>query len=715
MIRTSILRGSLALVLAAAWALAARGESGQMAVKNGYGIEVSVDARWVNGFGYRPIRIEVRPTAAVTQPRQLRFEIEFRGERGPRESGDLKVVQMLDLDVGASGSRAVVSAPPLFACDYRVRVFENGEELSLLAQPWSSLYNWQEQPVEGIPRLLVVAAAPPNFDGLVDSLATRNSRPGLTPGSVSGPMGRIGIPGEPQLLWSAIVRSPESLTDQWLDLTSFDLVAISVDDLKNLQQRKPQTAAAVRRWTAAGGNLLILGVGTQWERLEEVERLVGWGREAGAADPTWNEPKPEDYEKMLFQTGAVAVPVVPIPSPMLSPGLSVDYSKIETEIPRQRTRPSRAPFKSRPYKLGMVTVLAAVDPPLANGSEWTWLLNTLGADRVLWQQRHGVSLVSRNTDFWDFSIPGVGLPPVTSFEIILTLFVLAIGPANYFLLRRWKRLHLLIVTVPLSAAVVTAALFGYALLSDGLGARVRLRSLTLLDQREGQAIVWARQAYYAGLSPGGGLTFPADAMVVPIELEPQGGMSRTRVLQWTDQQRLLSGWLPSRTPTQFLTVRATPSAAAAAVETTPGGRSLRNALGTRILQVAVRLENGDCYRAGEIAEGQSGPLEKVPAEQALQSLRVLYRDAQLDGSGPGVTPGATRRAMRARPPGQMAASTSQKSSRLEAELTAIGMSGSPDAVLRPGSYIAVVERPAEVVAGTDAKEEGGFHIIVGRW
>src|SRR6266478_2253668 len=101
--------------------------------------------------------------------------------------------------------------------------------------------------------------------------------------------------------------------------------------------------------------------------------------------------------------------------------------------------------------------------------------------RLSWTARHGMvlapeELMDNKSDFWEFLIPGVGLTPVVQFQILISLFVIGIGPVNYLLLRRWRRLGLLLITVPASAAIVTLALFGYALIHDGLGVRVRARS-----------------------------------------------------------------------------------------------------------------------------------------------------------------------------------------------------------------------------------------------
>ena len=160
------------------------------------------------------------------------------------------------------------------------------------------------------------------------------------------------------------------------------------------------------------------------------------------------------------------------------------------------------------------------EPLAAQTPEAAWLFNELGGHTWMWYQRHGMSLHRANDDYWNWLVPGIGRAPVGSFLILIAAFVVVIGPVNYFLLRRKRRLYLLLVTVPLGAALVTAALFAYALISDGLGIRVRVRSFTEIDQRAGRAVSWSRQSYYAGLAPSGGLTFPETAVVFPIEHYP---------------------------------------------------------------------------------------------------------------------------------------------------------------------------------------------------
>src|SRR5262249_52995300 len=147
-----------------------------------------------------------------------------------------------------------------------------------------------------------------------------------------------------------------------------------------------------------------------------------------------------------------------------------------------------------------------------------------------------------------------------------TLFVIVLGPVNYYVLRRFGKLNLTVLTVPVGALLAAAALLLYALVEDGLSVRARARSFTQLDQRNGEAACWSRLSFYAGLAPSGGLQFTEDTAVVPLTLQALANDEQaTRVLDWLPsdraksdsplEQHMTSGWLYSRTPTQFITAR----------------------------------------------------------------------------------------------------------------------------------------------------------------
>ena len=276
------------------------------------------------------------------------------------------------------------------------------------------------------------------------------------------------------------------------------------------------------------------------------------------------------------------------------PNFTTTDEQVEPELEgrrRDRPRDSRRWFVQQPLGMGYVralsddvdTILAApIMPAPVNGDsalgadqaepvdaaeteEWPgWRMTAQGRalrSALRWDRRHGMTPADANMEFADLLVPGVGLAPVTEFRVLITLFVLLIGPVNYFVLKRLKRLHLLVLTVPLAAALMTSTLFAYAVLSDGFGTSVRAHSVTRLDQRTGEAVCWARLSYYAGLAPGQGLAMPTDVAIYPVipgwnDSSINASVSAEREILWAPPDaKLTQGWLRSRTPTQYLTIR----------------------------------------------------------------------------------------------------------------------------------------------------------------
>ena len=251
----------------------------------------------------------------------------------------------------------------------------------------------------------------------------------------------------------------------------------------------------------------------------------------------------------------------------------------------------------------------------------------------------------------------------------------------------------------------------------------------MIDQRQGQATCWSRLSYYSGLAPGGGLTFPDDVMVVPLAPEPLDPVGRGRSLVWTKdakEQWMASGWLSSRTPTQYLTVRSRPASAALRVAPPgpSGGPEVRNGLGGDVRQALIRDAKGDYFWVDNLADGGTAAASPVQAADALQRLRATCGEAD-PKPPPGMNPQVAgmnygRRRYYGRYYGAYASggqTASSRTARMESVIWALA-SGAADkeGILEPGSYAAVVDRSPEVVLGTPtAKEEAGFHVVIGKW
>lgn len=555
------------------------------------------------------------------------------------------------------------------------------------------------------------------------------------------------------------ILPPNELPDRWRDYSSLDLIVISLPDLEELTRDYPQRWEAIRRWVGTGPTLVVYDVGKKFQRLEALDKLLGGApdRDERPADeladhPGWTHAKREHAStRIRLLDQLIDSQYRGWNSQGVTPGVGLPATM--TENP---------PFAIRRYGLGRVAAMTADDPLRLSEStdpgsdyariygaqvavpeenqppagvenyfapnEMKWLLNQLDTRNWMTYQRTGMSTAGPNSDFMTFLIAGTGRVPVWSFLFLISLFVVLIGPLNYYLLLRWKRLFLLLVTVPAGAAVVTMALFSYAIISDGLGVRMRARSFTRLDQRSGEATTWARQSYYAGLAPSGGLSFSGDAVVMPIEERPWQGRGRVRSLHWSDEeQQLRSGYISARQTAQFLVISTHDSERKLEVSrAADGAPRVTNQLGAKIAHLLLRDREGNYFQAKGIeaqAEATLAPVDYIAGSrplvlaygQAQPSSPEGYDTEYYGGGLFGFTNSGRQYAYISYGNQLSVPNPHMGTSVLETELRRTA-TNTGDSELLPGSYVALLESSPEMPIGyKHVEEQGSLHILEGRW
>jgi len=693
------------------------------------GLRVAIDTRWVGAAGYRPVHVTVTPLRPDPAERALRFELFVR--RNNMRDYDLSVTQEVVLPAGSSRPvEATIAVPQHVAWwNYMVEVREDGRELPRLGVPWTPCYGssaveWSEC----FPAMLVVGDTLPDTGAMGENFPVQAYYQ-YSPRATSAPSSNQ--------LPTVTARPSSELPERWIDYSGLDVVCVTLDDLAKLDQQRPRALRAILDWTAAGGNLWVFGAGEDWKRLGQLEQLVGLPSTPDGPAPSpadaWREPGPELFGQPV--RGALSSEPGFIGDDWVGDAQVTEEVEIgpgEGLAPGDKIVRIMAGFRMRPYEMGQLVAFASQDDLLdGNATGWAWVFNAVGRDRWLWCQRHGLSFARENVDYWNFLIPDVGLAPATEFCVLITLFVLAIGPLNYWLLRRWRRIHLLVVTIPLGAATVTLLLFAYAILADGLGTRVRVRSVTRIDQRVDRAVCWSRASYYAGLAPYGGLAFPQDVAVIPLEdfpanadRYPQSGLRQE--VSWDEAQRLRSGFLASRTPTQYFTVRSRESRRGLVLARPRGKPEVINQLGTPIHKVLMCDEDGQSYWAERVPTDGAVELSPITLSAARANLHRVHQahEPQLPEGmrqyyGGGMFGFSRRRYWRRWGGGSALVPPSQTTSLLEKELRVLSTpprQGQPDPLAQPRSYVAVVEQSPEVALGVpSAEEEESYHVVFGRW
>jgi hypothetical protein len=264
-------------------------------------------------------------------------------------------------------------------------------------------------------------------------------------------------------------------------------------------------------------------------------------------------------------------------------------------------------------------------------------------------------------------IPGVGEVRARSFLVILFVFAVLVGPANFAFLKRRGRQALLVLTAPLVSLAFVLLLGIYVVAAEGFGVHTRVASLTILDQARQQSVTRAVvSSYAAGRAPSSGLSFSRDTAVFPVTA---AGLPETLELDYSRTQHFTEGLLQSRTPANVESI-AVGSARQRLLVTRAGtGLEVVNGLGATIRTLTVRDAATSYALASPLAEGGRATLQAVGA--VLPSLVDTLHPAAL-------------------------------------RFDAIARER------RPGSYVAVLDRSPFVEAGvTDPEERDSAHVVLG--
>jgi len=689
------------------------------------GLLLTVEDAWVRGFGYRPFRLTFSTSnqVPVAADRKLRIECFAKDWFGE----EALVARDVTISQGAMSATATISVLQNYAFEHwEINVYEAGQLLTELTVS-SPVANHQWRNInEATPAILFIDRDAPTVVQRHSGLSRRqfvgsgsgNSSDRLLP-NVVGIAGILPVAysqstvhlSDPTASDAAILnyfdgqyhlalRHPGDLPDRWIDFTCFDLVFISSADLLYMRKEHPAQWKALSEWTVTGPTLCVHDIGDNFERLKMLETVF-----------SLPNLKPMDASQNMRAGWAV-----PNEADQGAIRGIEDAASSSTRAFARHNTTGKTPFVIRDFGLGKLVAISSSDPfPLAL-ADCAWILNSLEKDRWNWRHRHGIAPGRENRSYWNFLIPGVGLPPVNAFRILITLFVIIIGPVNYHLLRRWQRIHLLLLTVPAGAALVTVSLIVYAFVADGLGVRLRSRSFTKLDQRSGQAASWARQSYYAGLAPSRGISFPSDVAFYPIEPgNDAGSRSQSRESEWEPERLLLTrGFLRSRVTSQFMIVRVRESRAELIVkedEKSSQAPQVENLLRTKIHHLALVDSKGGFYWAQDIEAGAKFRPVSRPANEAFTELRQVLNDSrpQMPTRVPSQFFNYRQRRLR-----YSEDEPRSITSVMEQNIVRIINSGSD--ALGPQTFLAVVEECPEVTTGTKlAKEEASFHIIEGRW
>ena len=667
----------------------------------GHDLQVDVDSRWVGcgQGGYCPVRVRVVNRGPA---RRLTFRI-------VKSSYQIVAVRQT-VDVPQKATVGLTLSMPMVNASNNgeFRVADAGGDLENMRRSVSfpEINNWEM----GRPGLVVVSSGTVDLQPFEDGATTfRHTNGGIS--SSGGGSPAYGGSRNSNCVW----LPKNSLPASWVDYSGLDLLAVPLDTLAQLPK---ETRAALAQWTRCGGTLIVTAAGDSATANDALAKILV-DDTASASAWAWSEPALSDrHTPQIVHQDPGGATSASSPAPANVPGAWSSES---------------VPFRMANVGFGKLVAFTG-EPFPGTTQDWFWLLkSTGGLHRWDWGKRHGLSSRVGNSDFLMFLIPGIGGVPVVMFLVLITIFSIVIGPLNYFVLARRKQLHLLLLTIPALAFVTSLLLFGYTVVAHGFSVKARCRSLTFIDQPAKSAVTFNRLSLYAGQAPSQGMQFSRDTAVYPIW--PESEEFESGQLDWTNTQALTSGWLRSRTRTQFLTVgHRTERGRLEVTASGPDKLTVANGFEWGFAPLMVANDQAQLFVGKNVAAGDSIDLHLATEDDLREVASELQRHPMelpaglTSGNPSGPFFGTPRRSMRSYVYwGGATVSYHQHESQMEQAWLRLRMgsvapgSGTPGSVTpqssrEPRTFFGLATQTPHIELGVPkATEINSVHLVMGRW
>jgi len=224
--------------------------------------------------------------------------------------------------------------------------------------------------------------------------------------------------------------------------------------------------------------------------------------------------------------------------------------------------------------------------------------------------------------------------PVRGMFVLMLVFSIAIGPVNLYVLARKRRRLWMLWTVPVISLLTCLGVLGYMYASEGWDAYVRSEGITVVDESAHQATTLGWLGFYAPLVPSDGLNF---SQQTELTAQLRGGQNwpRSRTMDWSLDQHLVSGWLTARVPAHFVVRSTERRLERVLVRKRPDGMYvMTNGLKADIHDIGFMSQSGKVYAADNVAAGQEAALTPGGASlppAKIDSLREIYKGEWLKG------------------------------------------------------------------------------------
>lgn len=221
--------------------------------------------------------------------------------------------------------------------------------------------------------------------------------------------------------------------------------------------------------------------------------------------------------------------------------------------------------------------------------------------------------------------------PVRGMLVLMVIFAVVAGPVSIWLLGKWKKRMWLLWVIPAISLLTCGGVFLYSALAEGWQAEARTSVLTILDENTNRAATIGWTAFYSPLTPSGGLPYSTETELTPA-LREDFGSRRSLTMDWTNTQRLDSGWVVARVPAHFRVRKNEIRRERLSVRRNGAGDLVvMNGLGADIETLRLADPNGVIWAGSNIPAGKEVSLARTAGNLRAKNnaLRSVYANKWL--------------------------------------------------------------------------------------
>ncbi|MBO4345185.1 MAG: hypothetical protein J5833_05490, partial [Victivallales bacterium] len=203
--------------------------------------------------------------------------------------------------------------------------------------------------------------------------------------------------------------------------------------------------------------------------------------------------------------------------------------------------------------------------------------------------------------------------PIGMLVLIMSIFVILVGPVNFVMLNKRKHTALMVLTIPVISLLFCILVFSYVAVSSGFSLHGKIYGFTYLDQNEKLAATCAHVSLLAPNMTRRNLVFDANDNVCLYHQTTINVLDRPGM-------EIDSSAIPVRTPLNYTVKRCDTTNEKIRVNPTDDGMEIVNGLSAPLSHFMYRDIRGHLYYAENVPEGKRVPLTRLDKGDALPPL-----------------------------------------------------------------------------------------------